>query len=100
MAELLRRLIAWVVLSCRIRPAPRHALCDPLPATGVSSPRFHPLPDHRSPYCADIVIDGTSTVAVRPYLVAHEQQQWRPQGDTTSARPGAGVYSAAGSEAA
>ncbi|MFD8222789.1 hypothetical protein ACFV16_01245 [Streptomyces massasporeus] len=48
----------------------------------------------------DIVIDGTSTVAVRPYLVAHEQQQWRQQGDTTSARPGAGLYPAAGIEAA
>lgn len=100
MTELLRRLVAWVGLTCRLCPAHRHALCEILPATGVSSPRVHPLPAHRSPYCADVVIDGTSTLAVRPYLVAHEQQQWRPQGDTTSARPGAGLYPAAGSEAA
>ncbi|MFJ7335438.1 hypothetical protein ACIQUU_19575 [Streptomyces sp. NPDC101116] len=100
MTELLRRLLAWVGLSCRLRPAHRHALCETLPATGVSAPRFHPLPDHRSPYGAEVVIDGTSTVAARPYLVAHEQQQWRPQGDAPSARQGAELYPAAGSEAA
>ncbi|MFI7140698.1 hypothetical protein ACIBQ5_24050 [Streptomyces massasporeus] len=33
-------------------------------------------------------------------LVAHEQQQWCQRGDTTSARPGAGLYRAAGIEAA
>ncbi|MEU3935038.1 hypothetical protein AB0E85_23855 [Streptomyces sp. NPDC029044] len=96
MAELLRCLVAWAGLSCRLRRAHHHALHDPRLATGVTSPRIPPLPVHRSPYCADIVIDGTSTVAVRPYLVAHERQQWRQRGDTTSAWPGAGLYPAAG----
>ncbi|GAA2764123.1 hypothetical protein GCM10010103_31640 [Streptomyces paradoxus] len=100
MTELLRCLAAWAGFSCRLRRAHHHALRDPLLATGVSSPRIPPLPVHRSPYCADVVIDGTSTVAVRPYLVAHEQQQWRKQGETTSAWPGAVLYPAAGIEAA
>lgn len=33
-----------------------------------------PLPVHRSPYGLDEVFDGAQTVAVRPYLVAHEQR--------------------------
>ncbi|MFI8889149.1 hypothetical protein [Streptomyces paradoxus] len=63
-------------------------------------PLWAPLPAHRSPYGLDTSLDGASTAAVRPYLVAHEQQQWRQQGGTTSAWPGAGLDPAAGIEAA
>ncbi|WP_329503585.1 hypothetical protein RFN58_23150 [Streptomyces iakyrus] len=63
-------------------------------------PPWAPLPAHRSPYGLGTPLDGASTAAVRPYLVAHEQQQWRQQGDTTPAWPGTGLYPAAGIEAA
>ncbi|WEH16620.1 hypothetical protein [Streptomyces sp. VNUA24] len=33
-----------------------------------------PLPAHRSPYGLDERFDGAATVAVRPYLAAHEQR--------------------------
>ncbi|MER7408393.1 hypothetical protein ABT373_39570 [Streptomyces sp. NPDC000070] len=80
MTELLRRLVAWVGLSRRPRQAPQHPLYGPL--CGVSSLRYPPLPTHRSPYRSDAFIDGTSTVAARPYLVVHEQrQQCRELGD-------------------
>ncbi|MPY54356.1 hypothetical protein FPZ41_39700, partial [Streptomyces sp. K1PN6] len=36
-----------------------------------------PLPARRSPYGLDTPLDGTATVAVRPYLVVHEQRQRR-----------------------
>ncbi|MEU6140111.1 hypothetical protein ABZ848_07065 [Streptomyces sp. NPDC047081] len=50
--------------------APRHAPTDPAPARTL-------LPAHRSPYGLDTFLDGTATVAVRPYLVVHEQRQRR-----------------------
>ena len=98
MTELLRRLVARVGLSCQPL-AHRQALRDPLPLIGFSSLRFPPLPAHRSPYCTDTVIDGTSTVAVRPYLAAHEQQWCQPD-NLTSALAGAGLYRSAGIGAA
>jgi hypothetical protein len=33
-----------------------------------------PLPVHRSPYGLDEAFDGAATVAVRPYVTAHEQR--------------------------
>ncbi|MDX2860609.1 hypothetical protein, partial [Streptomyces scabiei] len=33
-----------------------------------------PLPAHRSPYGLDEQFDGAATVAVRPYVAAHEQR--------------------------
>ncbi|GGT81186.1 hypothetical protein ACH4HG_09100 [Streptomyces coeruleorubidus] len=73
MTELLRRLVAWVGLSHQPRQALQHPLYEP--PSGASSLRYAPLPVHRSPYRSDSFIDGTTTVAVRPYLVAHEQRQ-------------------------
>lgn len=35
------------------------------------------LPAHRSPYGLDTPLDATATRSVRPYLIAHEQQQRR-----------------------
>lgn len=35
------------------------------------------LPARRSPYGLDTPLDGTVTVAVRPYVTAHEQRERR-----------------------
>ncbi|MDX2932936.1 hypothetical protein [Streptomyces ipomoeae] len=43
----------------------------PPPAPGTS------LPTHRSPYGLATPLDGAATVAVRPYVTAHEQRQRR-----------------------
>ncbi|MGW0469734.1 hypothetical protein [Streptomyces coeruleorubidus] len=84
MTELLRRLVAWVGLSRQPRQALQHPLYEP--PSGASSLRYPPLPAHRSPYRSDTFIDGTTTVAVRPYLVAHEQwQQCSEAGDLDGA---------------
>ncbi|MBD9701757.1 hypothetical protein IHE56_06565 [Streptomyces sp. ID01-12c] len=45
----------------------------PAPSTWTETPPT-PLPAHRSPYGLDEVFDGAQTVAVRPYLAAHEQR--------------------------
>ncbi|MDX3831194.1 hypothetical protein [Streptomyces europaeiscabiei] len=45
----------------------------PTPASWAETPPT-PLPTHRSPYGLDEVFDGARTVAVRPYLAAHEQR--------------------------
>ncbi|MDW8806557.1 hypothetical protein P1P68_17615 [Streptomyces scabiei] len=37
------------------------------------------LPAHRSPYGLDEQFDGAATVAVRPYLAAHEQRLRRQE---------------------
>ncbi|MFJ4975357.1 hypothetical protein ACIP6X_08470 [Streptomyces coeruleorubidus] len=73
MTELLRRLVAWVGLWRQPRQARPSSTRYMNPA--ASSLRYPPLPAHRSPYRSDTFIDGTTTVAVRPYLVAHEQRQ-------------------------
>ncbi len=99
MTELLRRLVAWVGLSCQPRRAHRQALRDSLPVSGVSPLRFPPLPAHRSPYGTDTVIDGTTTVTVRPYLAAHGQQWCQPD-NLTSALAGASLKRSVGVEAA
>lgn len=78
MNDLIRSLAAWIAPLTRprgktcvpvVRPHP--ALTSPHPAPGAS------LPTHRSPYGLDTPLDGTATVAVRPYLTAHEQRQRR-----------------------
>ncbi|QFQ98861.1 hypothetical protein F9278_24895 [Streptomyces phaeolivaceus] len=45
----------------------------PTPHSWTEAPPT-PLPTHRSPYGLDEVFDGAQTVAVRPYLAAHEQR--------------------------
>ncbi|MPY61464.1 hypothetical protein FNH08_31285, partial [Streptomyces spongiae] len=37
------------------------------------------LPAHRSPYGLGTMLDGTATVAVRPYVTAHEQRARRSE---------------------
>jgi hypothetical protein len=62
------------------RPRGRHRRGDLLPyvAYGPPAPPEPPLPAHRSPYGLPAPLDGAATVAVRPYLVLHEQRQlWR-----------------------
>ncbi|MFJ6074366.1 hypothetical protein ACIQFU_26640 [Streptomyces sp. NPDC093065] len=50
----------------RTGPRPDARTATPPPsATGTI-----PLPSHRSPYGLPTVLDGTETVAVRPYLLA------------------------------
>lgn len=78
MTDLVRRLIVWVGLMAAPRGRHRRAASPPLPS--FASPTFPadaPLPAHRSPYGMDALIDGAAIVAVRPYLVAHEQGQRR-----------------------
>lgn len=100
MTELLRRLVAWLGLSWQPRQA-QHPLRESLSVIGASSLRYPPLPAHRSPYCVDTFIDGTSTTAVRPYLVAHEQRQrCRETNCATATSPAAGPYQPDGAEAA
>ncbi|NEE05877.1 hypothetical protein G3M58_05455 [Streptomyces sp. SID7499] len=104
MTDLLRRLVAWAGLTPKPRRACRRALRETHLLTGVPSEQPLPLPIHRSPYRADTLIDGTSTRAVRPYLVVHEQRQARQQnhelGSATMELPVAGPYWPHGVEAA
>ncbi|MCZ0987927.1 hypothetical protein [Streptomyces diastatochromogenes] len=51
---------------------------------GRSRPSASPIgteartaPAHRSPYGLDTPLDATAARAVRPYVIAHEQQEWR-----------------------
>ncbi|MBX7552935.1 hypothetical protein K1Y78_34195 [Streptomyces sp. tea 10] len=75
MAELIRRLAARMGLE----PKRRSVYRRPVHALGLAStaPPPVPLPAHRSPYGLDTLLDGAATVAVRPYLVAHEKHQRR-----------------------
>lgn len=77
MTDFIRRLAArlgLLVQPCRTSPAsarPRR------PAPAAPCPGQAPLPAPRSPYGLDTPLDGAATVAVRPYLAAHEQRQRR-----------------------
>jgi hypothetical protein len=85
--DLIRRLLAWVGLLApppRRRCATAHALRT-MPAAPF--PQWAPLPAHRSPYGLDALLDGASTVTVRPYLAAHEQRQRRRELTMASSRP-------------
>jgi hypothetical protein len=75
MTDLLRLLIAWTGLAHNSRQAHRPRSRRPRTTTTTSPLRYPSLPAHRSPYRSDTFIDGTTTVAVRPYLVVHEQRQ-------------------------
>ncbi|WP_109035398.1 hypothetical protein [Streptomyces rubrogriseus] len=72
MTEPIGRLVTWVSLllnrrgtHCRNRPRPPAHHAPPHPAVT----RSLPLPSHRSPYGLPTPLDGTETVAVRPYLL-------------------------------
>ncbi|WP_329366019.1 hypothetical protein [Streptomyces sp. NBC_01483] len=72
MTDLIRRLMAWVSLLFIPREAPRTH-----PAAQRPTSRAMKLPAHRSPYSLDTPLDGTATIAVRPYVTAHEQRERR-----------------------
>ncbi|MFJ8022010.1 hypothetical protein [Streptomyces sp. NPDC096311] len=75
MTDLIHRLTAWV--SLLLIPRGAHRVRPPRPARAVPSRPRTPLPAHRSPYGLDIPLDGTATVAVRPYVTVHEQRERR-----------------------
>ncbi|MGW0822157.1 hypothetical protein [Streptomyces sp. NPDC002845] len=82
MTDLIGRLVAWVSLLLIPRGAHRrvthHRTHPAAPPSATSPPPARPaLPAHRSPYGLDTPLDGTATVAIRPYVTAHEQRQRR-----------------------
>lgn len=84
MHDSIRRITAWMRLmftpgTGRRRASARLTVVA-APAEWVDIPPAPiptPLPAHRSPYGLDEHFDGAATVAVRPYLAAHEQRQRR-----------------------
>ena len=74
MTDLIRRLMAWVSLLFIPRGAHLVRPARPVPHP---CPRAVKLPAHRSPYSLDTPLDGTATIAVRPYVTAHEQRERR-----------------------
>ncbi|MFV8184861.1 hypothetical protein [Streptomyces sp. AF1B] len=70
MTDLIHRLAAWM----RLLLIPHRTDPAPHPPAPRPAPPSHPLPAHRSPYGLHAPLDGTATVAVRPYLTAHEQR--------------------------
>jgi hypothetical protein len=78
MTDLIRRLAAWAGMPARPRRTSQRLVRALRPASATRrSPESAPLPAHRSPYGLDTPLDGTATVAVRPYLAVHEQRQRR-----------------------
>ena len=77
MLDPIRRIALWLRLlftpgTGRRRAGGRLGLVPTPPSCSEVPPTA--LPVHRSPYGLDEVCDGAQTVAVRPYLVAHEQR--------------------------
>lgn len=77
MTDLIRRLSVWVCILFGIRRAYRRPARHLHPVLSAQPPKHTPLPAHRSPYGLDTPLDGAANVAVRPYLVVHEQRQRR-----------------------
>ncbi|WP_217246280.1 hypothetical protein [Streptomyces sp. AC602_WCS936] len=69
MTDLIGRLITWVSLSLRPRGAHRGTVPPPAILPTPDRPAVIPLPTHRSPYGLPTTLDGTETVAVRPYVL-------------------------------
>lgn len=84
MHDLIRRLAHWLGLFFGPGTG-THRAGDPRPPLRGQRPAHrtpHPadslrLPLHRSPYCLHLPLDGTESRLVRPYLVAHEQEEAR-----------------------
>ncbi|MFE7839337.1 hypothetical protein ACFU53_25775 [Streptomyces sp. NPDC057474] len=77
MLDLIRRSALWLRLlftpgTGRRRAGVRLVVVPP-PADWTETPPTA-LPAHRSPYGFDEHFDGAATIAVRPYLAAHEQR--------------------------
>ncbi|SOD76630.1 hypothetical protein SAMN06272781_4480 [Streptomyces sp. 1222.2] len=78
MTGLVGRLLAWVGLLSK--PSGRHRATPGRRSRPVAAAPLTlgtSLPAHRSPYGLHDTIDGTTTIAVRPYVTAHEQRQRR-----------------------
>lgn len=80
MLDLIRRIALWLRLlftpgTGRRRAGARLVVVAAPADWAETAPA--PLPAHRSPYGLDERFDGAATVAVRPYLAAHEQRQRR-----------------------
>ncbi|WP_077798043.1 hypothetical protein [Streptomyces sp. JHA26] len=72
MLYLIGCLDTWVTLL--LKPRGTHRRTNPHPASHTAPPSppatgTVPLPSHRSPYGLPTTLDGTQTVAVRPYLL-------------------------------
>ena len=74
MTDLIRSLTAWLGLLSKPGGRHRAAVFQPRP-TFTAPPSAPGLPVHRSPYGLPEHLDGAATVAVRPYVTAHEQRQ-------------------------
>lgn len=102
MTDLIRRLVAWAGLLPTARGRHRASPFGPRPEPAAPPPSLDTsLPAHRSPYGLDAPIDGAATIAVRPYVTAHEQ--WQRRRELTVAAMGFGVpgpYCVHGTEAA
>lgn len=75
MTDLIRRLATWVGLL--LFPPGKEPVRAPVPPVVAWPIQPMTLPRHRSPYGLDTPLDATAAKAVRPYLIAHEQQEWR-----------------------
>lgn len=84
MTDLIGRLLAWMSLALnptgvhrRVAPpyTPPSAPPVRIPPPPTSTPNSR-LPVHRSPYGVHGLLDGTATVAVRPYVIAVPGSHW------------------------
>ncbi|MBP5863024.1 hypothetical protein F3K40_13600 [Streptomyces sp. LBUM 1478] len=77
MTDLIGLLLAWAGLLSK--PSGRHRAAPGPRSRPIAAPPTldTSLPTHRSPYGLHEIHDGTTTIAVRPYVTAHEQRQRR-----------------------
>lgn len=77
MHDFIRRITLWLRLLFNPGTGRRRAgdrlVVAPVPVEWAG-PAPMPLPAHRSPYGLPERFDGTTTIAVRPYVIAHEQR--------------------------
>jgi hypothetical protein len=75
MTDLIGRLLIWAGFLPKPRGRHRSATLGPRPELAAPPPTLDTsLPSHRSPYGLDTPLDGAATIAVRPYVTAHEQR--------------------------